>query len=103
MASQRVTCRLCLQSVETKHSVGLFIAQGVEQKLAARLTSLLLVSILPDDGLSKYLCRKCKSSALGVEQKLQELQGMAQCSCQIMHKANAGSVHMVSTASVCRK
>ena len=99
MASQRVTCRLCLQSVETKHSVSLFTAQGIEQKLAARLSSLLLVSILPDDGLSMHLCRKCKNAAVGVEQKLQELQGMAQRCYQIMHKSNAGSIHTLSTAS----
>ena len=103
MASHRVTCRLCLQSVETKHSVGLFTVQGIEQKLAARLSSLLLVSILPNDGLSMHLCSKCKNAAVGVEQKLQELQGMAQRSYQIMHKSNAGSIHMLLTASVCRK
>ena len=103
LPSELVTCRLWLQSVETKHNVGLFTAQGIEQKLAARLSSLLLVSILPDDGLSMHLCRKCKNAAVGVEQKLQELQGMAQRSYQIMHKTNAGSIHTLSTASVCRK
>ena len=41
--------------------------------------------------------------SVGMEQKLQELQGVAQCSYQIMHKANAGSIHQLSTASVCRK
>ena len=86
MASQRVTCRLCLQSVEAKHSVGIFTEQGIKQKLAARLASLLLVSILPDDCLSKHLCSNCKNAAVCVEQKLQELQGMAQRSYQIMQK-----------------
>ena len=103
MASQRVTCCLCLQSVEMKHTIGLFTVQGVEPKLAARLSSLLLVSILPDDDLSMHLCCKCKNAAIGVEQKLQELQGMAQHSYQIMHKANAGSIYTLLTASVCKK
>ena len=103
MASQRITCGLCLQSVKTKYSVGIFTAQGVERKLAAHLSSLLLVSILPDDGLSMHLCYKCKNAAVGVEQKLQVLQGMAQRSYHIMHRANAGSIHTLSTVSVCRK
>ena len=103
MASQRITCRLCLRSVEAKHSVGIFTAQGIKQKLAARLASLLLVSILPDDCLPNYLCRKCNNAAVCVEQKLQELQGMAQRSYQIMQNANAGSVRTLPMASVCRK
>ena len=103
MALQRVTCRLCLQSIKAKHGIGLFIMQELEQDLGSHLSRLILVPVSIDDHLSKHVSRKCNNAAVSSEQQLQELQGMAQRSYHLMCKDSAESEGMQEPGDVSRK
>ena len=80
MASARLVCRLCLQTVDIKHAAGLFTPKAVLEDLPGRMSRLLQVPVRADENLSEYTCRGCKSATLAVEKKLQELRDKAQSS-----------------------
>lgn len=80
MASARLVCRFCLQTVDIKHAAGLFTPKAVLEDLPGRMSRLLQVPVRADENLSEYTCRGCKSATLAVEKKLQELRDKAQSS-----------------------
>ena len=51
-------CRLCVQKVSAKHCVSLFRGENYQQTLAARVTALLDVPVVADDGMSQVICEK---------------------------------------------
>ena len=79
MASARLVCRFCLQTVDIKHAAGLFTPKAVLEDFPGRMSRLLQVLVRADDNLSEYKRRGCKSATLAVE-KLQELSDKAQSS-----------------------
>ena len=54
-------CRLCRALVTAKKLVNLFKPAAVKQRLAPRITELLEVALDEDDGISPYICDKCKT------------------------------------------
>ena len=62
MASHNDTrvCRLCRALVPSKRAVSLFTTIGVQEQWSKRIESLLNVPVAASDGLSGYICLKCK-------------------------------------------
>ena len=92
MNSLRSVCRFCLRVAPSKHLHGLFTTQGKSQDLPGRLSKLLLVPVIQDDGMSQYICRTCKSNAIILEQKMHEMQERALISYQTC-KGSASDVN----------
>ena len=92
MNSLRSVCRFCLRVAPSKHLHGLFTTQGKSQDLPGRLSKLLLVPVVQDDGMSQYICRTCKSNAIILEQKMHEMQERALISYQTC-KGSASDVN----------
>ena len=64
-----VLCRVCLTSVERKHSTALFTGQNWSH----RLSELLRVPVREDDSFPDYICRSCRRTVESVESKLRYL------------------------------
>ena len=96
MNSLRSVCRFCLRVSPSKHHHSLFTTQGKSQDLPGRLSKLLLVPVVQDDGMSQYICRTCKSNAIIVEQKMHEMQERALISYQTC-KGSASDVNASCT------
>ena len=72
-----VLCRLCSTETERTHSVSLFSKDSVQKDLPGRLSRLAQVPVGEEDGLSGYLCRKCKGKFVSLEAKLDAFRAMA--------------------------
>ena len=72
-----VTCRVCLSSVQPKHSISLFTPNSISLRWPMRLSELLLVDVASGDGLPNHMCRTCRDQVVSVEKKLQHLRCMA--------------------------
>ena len=70
------TCRICLSTVETKHSTALFTAAGLSQGWPTRIREL-YVEVVNDDGLPSHICRSCGGKVVSIEGKLQNLRALA--------------------------
>ena len=64
-----VWCRVCLTSVERKHSTALFTGQNWSH----RLSELLRVPVREDDSFPDYIFRSCRRTVESVESKLRYL------------------------------
>ena len=65
-----ISCvRVCLTSVERKHSTALFTGQNWSH----RLSKLLRVPVREDDSFPDYICRSCRRTVESVESKLRYL------------------------------
>ena len=66
-------CRLCVQKLTAKYSISLFRSENIQQTLAARVTALLDVPVVVNDGLSQVICEKCKRRLVRLEKASEEL------------------------------
>ena len=72
MASR--VCRLCSDVMEAKRATNLFSAVGMQNNWVSRITALLDVVVSRDDGLSLYICIKCKLRIVSLEKSLADLE-----------------------------
>ena len=82
MNSGQSICRFCSKNCAKKHPFSLFSSQNRREDLPDRLSKLLPVPVARNDDLSQYICRTCKSNAVNIEQKMQEMRERARLSCQ---------------------
>ena len=75
MASNNHTrvCRLCRALVPSKRAVSLFTTIGIQQQWSKRIESLLSVPVGSSDGLSGYICEKCKLCIVSHEKAAADL------------------------------
>ena len=81
MAPAMVVCRLCCAEVKQNHSISLFSPPFLKLDLPGRLSRLAEASVEEVDGLSRYICRSCKSNFISLEKKLQEFRAKVHSSC----------------------
>ena len=81
MASAMVVCRLCCAEVKQNHSISLLSPPSLKLDLPGRLSRLAEASVEEVDGLSRYICRSCKSNFISLEKKLQEFRAKVHSSC----------------------
>ena len=84
------TCRICLSTVETKHSTALFTATCLSQGWPTRIRELLYVEVVKDDGLPSHICRSCRGKVVSIEVKLQNLRALAQESLKKLQDTRSG-------------
>ena len=70
--------------------------QGKSQDLPGRLNKLLLAPVVESDGLFQGICRTCRSNALSLEQKLQEMRERA----RISYEQCVGTSPLTSASAV---
>ncbi len=66
-------CRLCQASEPVKHSVPLFSPAGLQQQWVSRIKDHLDVTMICNDGLPGYMCRKCKRRFVALEKAAEDL------------------------------
>ena len=75
-----VVCRFCLKEVENTHSVALFSPQRLINNSNSVLEAVFEVKVGQCDGMPRYACRKCDSSATRLHSQLCKLREMAKTS-----------------------
>ena len=80
MALTRSTrvCRLCRDLVASNRAVSLFSVTGIQQQWAFRIESLLGVPVRNCDGVSGYICQKCKIRIVSLEKAAADLKAFKQ-------------------------
>ena len=76
-------CRLCRVLVASNRAVSLFGAAGSKHQWPSRIEDLLSVPISATDGLSSYICQKCKVWIMSLEKAAADLKAfkeLASCS-----------------------
>ena len=104
MASSNHTrvCRLCRALVPSKRAVSLFTTIGVQQQWSKRIESLLSVPVGSSDGLSGYICEKCKLRIVSHEKAaadLREFKETARCSVSALERVRGPLKRPKSTSS----
>ena len=87
-SSTRV-CRLCRDLVASNRAVSLFSATGIQQRWASRIESLLDVPVSSCDGVSGYICQKCKIRLVSLEKAAADLKAfkqLANCSISALER-----------------
>ena len=80
--AQASICRICLSKTERSHCTNFFSPDSIKCSLATRMSQLLEVPILKDDGMSCYVCRGCKGKFSTIENKLSGMRSVAKSSHQ---------------------
>ena len=70
------SCRLCLSIVAANRVLSLFSAGGLRLWWASRITDLLQVQVVPDDGHSQYACNKCTRRIESLERAVLDLDAL---------------------------
>ena len=80
MASSSSTrvCRLCRDLVASNRAASLFSVTGIQQQWASRIESLLGIPVSNRDGLSSYICQKCKTRIVSLEKAAADLKAFRQ-------------------------
>ena len=73
MASR--VCQLCRDLVEAERAINLFSAV---RNWGSQITALLDVIVSRDDGLSSYICMKCKLQIVSLEKSVADLEAFKQ-------------------------
>ena len=66
-------CRICQVAVPRHRTIDLFGPKAVKEKLSRRICDLLDVPVSANDGLSQYICEKCKRKLDRLERAAEEL------------------------------
>ena len=66
-------CRICQIAVPRHRAIDLFGPKVVKEKLCCRISDLLDVPVSANDGLSQYICEKCKRKLDRLERAAEEL------------------------------
>ena len=69
---------MCRDLVASNGVVSLFSATGIQQRWASRIESLLDVPVSNCDGLSGYICQKCKIRLVSLEKAAADLNAFKQ-------------------------
>ena len=56
--AETLSCRVCCSFVSSTHCIAVFSRESVRLDLAKRLGVVLNVPVVPNDGLSKYICNR---------------------------------------------
>ena len=104
MASRNDTrvYRLCRALVPSKRAVSLFTTIGVQEQWSKRIESLLNVPVAASDGLSGYICLKCKLRIVSHEKAaadLREFKETARCSVSALERVRGPLKRTKSTSS----
>lgn len=73
MATSTKSCRLCGSVADYKHCVALFSTLNVKSNLPGRISKLLAVPDIQNDGRSTVICRGCMRKFAAVERDLETL------------------------------
>ena len=95
-------CRLCQALVPSKRVVSLFTTIAVQQQWSKRIESLLSVPVASSDGLSWYICEKCKLCIVSHEKAaadLREFKETARCSISALERVRGPLKWTKSTSS----
>ena len=74
MAARSCLCRLCQSSVPSAHAVCLFGPTAVRQSLPSRISDLLDVPVVENDGFPEHICEKCKRRLERLEKAAEDLE-----------------------------
>ena len=83
ITSRTRVCRLCCVLVASNRAVSLFGAAGSKHQWPSRIEDLLSVPVGASDGLSSYICQKCKVWIMSLEKAAADLKAfkeLASCS-----------------------
>ena len=81
--SSTQNCRLCRDLVASNRAVSLFSVTGSQHQWPSRIENLLSVPVSDCDGLSSYICQKCKVRIVSLEKAAADLKAfkeLASCS-----------------------
>ncbi len=65
--AESVNCRICSSCVSSKHSIALFSRKDKSLDIADRLSRVIGMPVVQNDGHSWYLCRPCNRKFLSAE------------------------------------
>ena len=95
-------CRLCRALVPSKRAVSLFTTIGIQQQWRRRIENLLDVPVAIEDGLSGYICDKCKLRIVSNEKAAADLKAFketARCSRSALDRIKGPQKRPKSTSS----
>ena len=97
-----IHCRLCRSVVSVRKALNLFKPKGMEQRWAVRIIALLEVPVDVDDGISPYICEKCKTHIAALERAVDDLESfkeLARCSKSALDRTRATLKRTKETSS----
>ena len=95
--AETLSCRVCCSFMSSTHCIAVFSRESMRSGLAERLSVVLDVPVVPNDGLSKYICRPCNRKFLAAE-SLRVLAKASYDKCRAV-QARPPSVHVGSPKS----
>ena len=87
MAQYFKVCRFCRDRTCANNAISLFSKSGYKQKLPARISTLLEISLTEDDDLPKHICQKCKRRLESLERSALDLKNFKEL--VIKHSASS--------------
>ena len=78
-------CRLCRASTVPTSRVHLFSLIGIKHKWSSRITAVLDIAVQDDDRISSYMCSKCTSRLIRLEDAIDDLDAFKKLAQSSLH------------------